>query len=527
MPIKTESITPHYIFEIIVRRRWYIMVPLFCAAIVGIYLGITLPRIYEARTLILVEPQTVPSNYVKSVVTVDIGSRISTISQQVMSRTNIQKIINDFNLFKEPEQEKMYLEDKLAAVRNKINVDVTRTRRGADAFSISYKGQEPDKVMRVANRLASYFIDENIRVREEQATGTSTFLDDELKRKEEDLKRIEYELTSYRIKHMGGLPEQLETNLRTVDRLHAEYTAKQSALRELKQNMTLANEQAKMFSGLNDDFAANDTMTESSAGSSEITMLENEIERLKLKYTDKHPDVLRLKKRIEQIEAKKMEEQKEQAPETNAGIDANKNSMDFGQLQQMTLKSEVANMERELRKIEGEIQKYTKLVEETAIREQELYSINRDYENVKSAYNSLLNRKLEAGISVSMERKQKGEQFRIIDYATLPEKPMSPDMKTLFGLTIISGLGIGGGLTFILEFFNHSYRDVQLLEEQFKFSVLAVIPTIMDQRKRALKRLNTISSTLMAAATLAVVAVLAVMVDTDIDQLIATVKNIF
>ena len=532
MPLSTESITPHYIFEIILRRRWYIMVPLCCAMIFGIYLSITLPRVYKARTLILVEPQRVPSNYVKSVVSIDIGSRISTISQQVMSRTNIEKIINDFNIFTAPGQEKMYLEDKLEAVRRKIEVDVTRTRSGTDAFSISYKGQDPDKVMRVANRLASYFIDENLRVREEQATGTSSFLDDELKLKKQELQRIEYELTSYRIKHMGGLPEQLETNLRTLDRLHTEYNAKQAALREIRYNMSLAKEQSSLFSVNNDLFSDDDLLTEGSQDSTEVAMLKDQIEKLKLKYTEKHPDVVRLQKRIEKIEAQNKEKQEaaesdgDSADGKSNGVD-NINNFDFAAIQNRTFETEIKKLENDLKKIEKEIEKYNKLVEDTAIREQELYSINRDYENVKDAYNSLLSRKLEAGISVSMERKQKGEQFRVIDYATLPEKPISPDVKKLFVLMVLGGIGIGGGLSFVLEFFNHSYRDVQALEDQFNFKVLAVIPTIIDQRKNIMKKLNTISSAMMAAATLAVFGVFAFMAKNDVNQIIESVKNLF
>ena len=155
--------------------------------IIGIYLAFTLPKIYSSQTLILVEPQRVPASYVQSIVSTNIESRINTISQQIMSRTNIEKIINEYKLLDDPKYEKMYQEDKLEMIRKQITVSVTRAG-GADAFTVSFQGKDPQKVMNVANALASYFIDENLKVREAQAIGTSDFLENE---KAGMLKRLE------------------------------------------------------------------------------------------------------------------------------------------------------------------------------------------------------------------------------------------------------------------------------------------------------------------------------------------------
>ncbi len=531
MPIQMESLSPQYIFSIIMRRRWVIMIPLLAAMLLGIFKGITLPRVYQAETLILVEPQRVPTNYVKSVVSIDINDRISTISQQVMSRTNIEKIIADYNLYAEPEQQNMYLEDKLEAVRAKIGVNVTRTRGGADAFSLSFKGTEPQKVMRIANTLASYFIDENLKVREEQASGTSNFLEEELKLKKSELEKMENNLKNYRIKHMGGLPEQLDTNLRILDRLHEEYNLKQAEIRERKYQLALAKKQADIFSDSQGDIASGLDL-EADSGSADIAELESQIDRLKLRYTDKHPDIVKLKSMIAKIKEKEQEastadDSEKGSQETAGNESAPMDIFNSAGIQNQGLEFEMKKLESEVKKLEYKIKHHTQLVEDTPTREQELLSLNRDYQNVKEAYNSLLQRKLEAGIAVNMERKQKGEQFRVIDYAKLPEKPISPDMRKLFALMIICGLGIGGGLSFVLEYFDHSYRDAQSVEEDFSYHVLAVIPTIADRRKAFMQKLNTISSVMMAGATLMVFGVFAFMVTKDVDRLIESVKGLF
>jgi len=226
-----EAIKPEMIIEIILRQRWYIIIPFCLSMIIGIYYALTLPKVYSARTLILLQPQRVPTNYVQSIVSVDLDSRINTLSQQILSRTNLEKIIHEFNLYSGPNSGNMFMEDKIGSMRKRIIVDVTRNRRNTNAFSISFKGKDPDKIMRVTNALANYFIDENLKTREAQAIGTSDFLDDELSTMRKRLEEVEQALKDYREAYMGGLPEQLESNLRILDRM-------QEQLIERRQNIT-------------------------------------------------------------------------------------------------------------------------------------------------------------------------------------------------------------------------------------------------------------------------------------------------
>ena len=153
----SSNLTPEYIVEIILRRRWYLIIPFCLTMLAGIFYAVSAPKIYEASTLILIEPQRVSENYVQSIVAVDPDTRITTLSEQVNSRTNLERIINDFNLFPGVENEKMFMEDKINAMRGRILVDVTHAggRRGAiNSFSISYRGKDPEKTMKIANTLA-------------------------------------------------------------------------------------------------------------------------------------------------------------------------------------------------------------------------------------------------------------------------------------------------------------------------------------------------------------------------------------
>ncbi len=468
---------PDYIFEIILRRRWFVIIPFCLIMIVGNYLVLTLPRIYQASTLILVEPQRLPANYVRSIVTDDIGSRISTISQQILSRTNLEKIINDLNLFSGPEFEKMYSEDKVASLRGRISIDVSRGRgrgAGTQTFSVSYKGKDPDKVWVVANALAGYFIDENLRVREARGKGTSEFLDAELNSMRERLVDVEQKLKDYRERNMGGLPEQLDSNLRILDRLQDQLGDKRENLLDAKNGLVAIENLIAQGSSYQTTPGGNGTRPEYTLS---LDQLKNRLNELTSRYSDQHPDVIRIRSKIAKLES----------VETPVPITAEMR-------QREAIKREIKILEIEIADTTDQINTYQKRVEDTPKREQELLSLRRDYDNINKIYNSLLGRKLEADLAVSMEKKQKGERFRVIDPAKRPLKPSEPDMKKLFLLILAASLGIGGGLVFLLEYFDESFRRPEEIESMFGVSVLAVIPALKTPKSIKLKRLNQVSS---------------------------------
>jgi uncharacterized protein involved in exopolysaccharide biosynthesis len=179
---KKQGIDIGYYLEVASRRRWLFLIPFVCILAAGTFVLHKMPKIYEASTLILVQPQRVPSDYVRPVVTDDIEDRIGTISQQINSRSNLEKIIDSFSLFSGAESADMLIEDKLANIRNRIKVDLSRKSRrdDPDAFTVSFQGKDPQKVMGIANALAQNFIDENLRIREAQVLGTDTFLENQL-----------------------------------------------------------------------------------------------------------------------------------------------------------------------------------------------------------------------------------------------------------------------------------------------------------------------------------------------------------
>ena len=475
------ALDPAYLFDTVLHFRWLLIVPFCLAMLVGIYLAVKLPRAYESDTLILVEQQQVPDSFVHSIVGSDIDARITTIQQQILSRTNLMSIIEKFNLFSESKYQGAFMDDKIDDMRKRISVKVIedndKKNSGANAFRISFRGEDPNQVYQVINALTTYVIDQNLKLRETHAVGTSEFLDDELVKMRQHLEEVEKALKDFRAAYMGELPEQLPSNLMVLDRLQQQVSEKQLSLRDQQNRLMVVENQLKFVQQ-----AAVPAAAPAVPGGepSSLEELKQRLANYETKYTDNHPDVVRLKAQIEKLEketppASAAPAAASPAPKATTGIESDL------MMQRGQALSNIKTIESEITQIKAQIDFYQQRVENTPKREQELISLKRDYDNIQKTYSSVLTRKLEADIAVNMEKKQKGEQFRIIDPARRPNKPISPDMRVIFLGCLLAGLSVGGGLIFVLEFFDNSVKKSGTFQNRMGIPVLMVMPVIESQ----------------------------------------------
>ncbi len=468
------------------RRKWWIIIPFLLTVLAGLTYALVAPKVYQAETLILVQPQSVPQNIVTPIVSTSVDDRLRTIAQQVTSRTNLESIIKQYALYSDSKNG-MLIDDKVALLRKNITIDVSHSSRSreSNAFTIRFQGKDPRKVMEVTNALASNFISENLSIREKQATGTSTFLANELATMKQRLAQKEEALKKYREKYMGGLPEQLQTNLSILERLQAQLDQYGQNLRDAE-NRKIAIQKQIADAMRPPSVAGDQSVPETVTGPDQLTNLRNQLASLEARYTPNHPDIIRLKETISKLEAQQKEEPsvtspRRVSPETQRMLQAlNRQLINVG-LEIKGLKSEIA-------KTQAQIKWYQKKVEDTPKREQELLSLNRDYENIKDLYNSLLNRKLEAEIAVSMEKKQKGERFQVIDTAKLPQRPVKPDMRKILLLTLVLALGLGGGLAYLVEMMDSSYKSPEEAEKDLGLPILVSMP--IRYTKKELRRMK-------------------------------------
>jgi polysaccharide chain length determinant protein (PEP-CTERM system associated) len=463
--------------------------------VVGSILSVKLPKMYEASTLILVQPQRVPEKIVQPVVDIDSEHRISTISQQIMSRSNLERVIERFKLFSGVEPKDMFMEDKVNDLRSRIKVEVSRTRsrNDADAFSIFFRDRDPQVTMQVANGLATFFIDENLKSREGQAVGTTDFLDAELETMRKRLEEEEDRLKQYRQANMGELPEQLASNLEILGRLHSQLGQKEESLRSAR--VSLAALETESVMRQNSLIAA--SSARSGRGSEEtmsVAELQERLNALRAGYTDQHPDVVRLRAKIEKLQAEEAANPKSGPSEPKSASEAISAAGPGAVRQKILIEGDIQGLLGDIARLNQEIRYYQRRVEAAPKREQEMLSLRRNYDNIKNSYSSLLNRKLEADISVNMEKKQKGEQFHIIDPARLPVRPVSPDPRRLFLITILAGLGLGCGLVFLLDMMDTSVRRLDDFEEKFGMVVLASVPRIFTCQDKIRNRFRQVAT---------------------------------
>ncbi len=460
--MQSKQFTLQDYLDILLLRWWLIVICFIITAVIIIPIGFKLPKKYLSSTLILVEKQQIPSEYIKTTVGVDIAERMQTISQQIMSRSLLEKVITALNVYgtsKEP------MDLKIEKLRKNIDIQV----KGKNAFTISFKGDDPEMVMKVVNTLTSIFIDENLKIREQQAAGTSEFLEGELKSIKDKLESREKALKEYKTKYIGELPEQIQANLAALTRFQLELQTTTEALRSAEDRMILTQKHAE------DRKKELQSQVEVNPLQNRLDAMRIELTNLQTRYTDKYPDIPRLKREIKETEEKlkKEMESKKEEPTARLNMDLLYQNI-LNQLKNIEI--EIFTLKERQKSILEQTKLYQQRVEGTPSREQQLITLNRDYENLQKNYNSLLNRKLEAQLSENLEKRQKGERFRVVDPANLPQVPYWPDKKIILLVAVMAGAGVGFGLVFVLELMKLGFKKPQEVEDAIGLPVFATIP---------------------------------------------------
>jgi polysaccharide chain length determinant protein (PEP-CTERM system associated) len=486
--------------DLFLRNKWLITLPFILITLGSFIFALAIPNIYQASTTILVVPQKVPENYVRSTIPVAVADRLQTLNQQIMSRTRLQQVIERYGLYRE-EAKKMAPEEIIELMRQKIDVSVNqRTRTGGNSFTVTFQNQDPQIAMQVANGLASLYIEENLKLRERQAKETSNFLDRELGKLEKQLSEKERLLSAFKQKYMGELPDQQDANLRMLDRLEVQYQTSSSALAAAKDRQIKLRQQLNQLSSSSDTVVVGGRVMAVDPDAARLEAMKAQLSTLRNRYTDAHPDVISLVAKITKLE--KELAAKEQAKIGNDGAQAatqRSRSPVFIEIsnQMTSVRYEISQLQHELKRLRAEIDVVNDKVENSPKREAELVSLTRDYGNLHQNYQNLLNRKIEAQLAENLEMQQQGEQFKVLDPALLPVKPFKPDRRKILLAGMVLGLGIGVGLALLLDFLGKSYRYVPDIEEDFGIPVLVTIPKILTGKELRWRKIKNVGGALV------------------------------
>lgn len=488
-----QTYTPEDILRIAWRRKWVIAAPFVIVTVAAILFTSTLPDKYRSETVILVVPQRVPESYVRSTITLTIGERLQTLQQQILSRSRLEPIIKEFDLYPE-ERRRLTMEEVVELMRPTIQVDI----EGNDSFRISYENADPLLAQKVTERLATHFINENQRDRELLAEGTNQFLDSEL----EDAKRklIEHEkrLEAYRLAHAGELPTQVDINLQAIH-------AAQLQLQTLAESMNRDRERRLLLERQLIDLQNLPVASASGAAAGpngptstaeQLGAAETRLRELELRYKPEHPDVIATKRLIGELQAKLEIEMTARSGTDQQVRSSARNAAELARQSQMEgLRRELDGIDRQLAdkadesaRLQKRIAEYQAKVDAAPRRESELIELTRDYSTLQQAYTSLLARREDSRIAANLERRQVGEQFRVLDPARVPERPFSPKRWRLNAMAAIGGLGLGLAMAALLEYRDRSFRRAADVARVLQLPVLAAIPLMETPHAHAPRR---------------------------------------
>lgn len=497
---ETNSVRSQDYWGVVVRRRWWVLAPLFFCGFAAFGVAYFWPAKYRSEALILVEQQKVPELYVTPNVVTDLQDRLQTMTQQILSRTRLQKLIEQFNLY--PELQKHTNSDEIVdKMRGDIRIELVQAPRRQDeltAFRISYLYGRPQVARQITNELTSLFIDENLQARSQQSVGTTTFLENQLEQAGQDLAQQEQRLREYKIRFIGELPEQQQSTLQMLAGLQSQLEANSAAIERAQQERIYLESMQGEYRTLQDSVAGvdgNATASPLAVADTTIRDLRKQLAELEAKYTTRHPDVEKLQDQIANWEKtrKHLEDSTGDASSNpgSADIASTPRSVPLAEAESQLKvnKVQIEDYQESAKKLRVRIDKLESRLDLTPLREQQLAEVNRNYENSHQNYQSLLQKKMQSELATNLEKRQQGEQFRIIDPPNLPIKPSEPNRFEIIALGWVLGFCAGLGLAALLELTDEAMHSDRSLLESLSVSVLVHVPVLRSPRERIHLRL--------------------------------------
>lgn len=522
-----------------IKRRWTSFVVLFSIILVAaVILAFTLPPIYRAETTILIEEQQIPENYVQSTITTYAEERLNTIKQQVLSADRLKDIIDQFGLY--PEIRKKYgLGEAVREMQESIELETMsasfvnpitgRSMAATIAFTLYYQGKEPEIVKEVTNVLGKLFLEEDVKIREKITDATTGFLIAELENLKQQIQVHEKEISDFKQKHFGELPEHDSVNLASVGRLERELERISMQIRNLQERKinlegqlstvdpllpikidgkSVARNPAEQLKYLRLKLISmqsvlSDKHPDIKNIKSEIKKLEStvnvpvdrrenvkQLENLSVKlaglrgrYGEKHPDVVKTKKEIDRLE----KSNSENAPITSAT--AKSESPDNPtyinlKTQIATVETTIRNLESDKQDVQADLAKYRRRIETAPMVEKEYLELTRNYDLTNRKYDEIMNKLMNAKVAKGMEEGKHGQRFEIKSHAYLPGKPYKPNRIAIILLGFVLASGFGFGVAAIQEFFDHSIKNEQELAYIAQVPVLSVIDKVQTRQEK-------------------------------------------
>jgi polysaccharide biosynthesis transport protein len=478
---------------IVRRRHLHFLIPLFIGWVIVWSASWVLPPRYQSGTLILVEQPTMPKDYVTPNVNDDLQERMQSITQQILSRTRLLHIIDQYHLYSLAHSDRSP-DDKVALMRNDIDIELVRDAHNQiTAFNVYYTSRDPHLAQQVTGELTNLFINENLEVRQQQSEDTTKFLEGQLEAARQSLSDQEEKIRVFKAQHVGEMPGQLASNLQILSGLQSQLQNEEDALNAAKQQHVYLQTLVDQYRTLQaPSKSADGTTVGLPALDQELDKLKEQLADLSSRYTDRHPDVRKLKEQI--AETEKTRDQLLAAMKTKSadaaandgsgsaeGTDPTQSSILLQvQSQLRSNQVEVTNREHSIAALKAKIDDYQARLNTEPIREQQLADLTRGYDQSKANYDDLLKKKNESAMATSMELLQQGERFQVLDAPSFPVKPQFPNRLKFCGIGFGLGLALGVIVAGAFEMLDGRIHDEKQLKKLLPPAIIVEVPSIAN-----------------------------------------------
>ncbi len=462
------------------RRKWWLIGPILLSVVVGLLLVRYLPKQYKSSATLSVAAPIVSPSLVNQSSPLDNQERLRALSQQLLSPTILERVVREERLSSGDPHD-----DEVGRLRRAVDVTVpdpvasTTEPRRLDLFVVSYSDRDPRRAQRIANRLATVFVDENSKLRAEHAEDTSAFIATQLRASESRLADLEARLRKAKEAHMGRLPEQTQANLQTLSGLRQQFETNAASLRSEQDRLAMIERQIEgVRQGRSDTWipaGRGDAMT--LPVETRVMTLERELANARNMYTDKHPEIQRLQDELQNAKKEAAADQQRPAADRLAQLQLDPGFRQLNADREMT-RLHIRELERNGTDIQRHIQSYQARVEAAPMVEQQLISVQRDYDLEKQQYSELSAKLHSASLSENVERNRRGEQFTVLYSAAFPLEPTKPIPWRVMAMSIFGGLCLGAALALGGEYLDRSIHDVRELKDAFDLPVLGEIGRI-------------------------------------------------
>ncbi len=470
----------------ILRKEYKLfLVPFVLILSLGVLFALTLPSIYRSEGLILVESQQIPDDLIRSTITSYADERIQIIRQIVMTRENLLRIIDKYNLYENQKKSGANDAELLELIRKNIFVNLrngygpARNRRqNSLTFSVAFEHPKPAIAQGVANELVTLFLQENLKNRTRRATETTDFLISEAEKLRQQINVIEQQVAEFKQKNERSLPENLDLNNQMLERA-------QAAFNELERDIKAQQEQVSYLEvqlATIESTAPEDENTPLTP-QQQLALARSQYNRLKQRYGPKHPDIIKLQRQITELE------QLTSNSKNKLGIPDSENpAVLLIQARIRASEERIASLIRQRDSLQERIHELQNRILQTPQVERGLKALERDYENLLTKYDELMRKATEAKLSKSMEEQSKAERFTLIESPVFPEKPIRPNRKKLLFLSFILAFGGGIGLVIAKDELRGGIHSVRQLTRVTKTVPLVAIGYIDNENDKARRK---------------------------------------